>query len=44
MIILRKYEHNFDCVWDRGGLVALPNDQREKYNLSIAISISNIKI
>ncbi|CAF0995300.1 unnamed protein product [Brachionus calyciflorus] len=26
-----SYEESFDCVWDRGGLVALPADQRQKY-------------
>lgn len=26
-----KYEQPFDCVWDRGGLVAIPNDLRKKY-------------
>ena len=29
-----EYEENFDCIWDRGGLVALPADQREKYFLN----------
>ena len=26
-----KYEGLFDCVWDRGALVALPKDLREAY-------------
>ncbi len=27
----RAYEEAFDCVWDRGSLVALPEEFRDKY-------------
>lgn len=26
-----KFEELFDCVWDRGALVALPREQREMF-------------
>ncbi len=32
-LIKRKCEEPFDCVWDRGGLVALPFELRKKLKL-----------
>ena len=30
-----EFEEAFDCVWDRGSLVALPEEYRDKYTSHI---------